>query len=239
MLKECEDECMKKIRSVPTNGTNGTEDLQAIVNRLRFLRHLLQSLIAIWPDKKVSATETEMGEIQKLLNGALDAMPIIKKTIAKGTQPEPNCECFFWDFFGSLVMYLIMLAADAPNPMGFSPMVNQRILPPTFPRYTKIKDRMLSMNFLEELVQRIKIACKVIFCNNYHSALVNDMRAQPYGQSFNRSLFLCFGHRTFSWTLAENQDHVYCHAACFSLYTFRIRAFALAPHRWWTSYANR
>lgn len=51
-------------------------------------------------------------------------------------------------------------------------MVNQRILPPTFPRYTKIKDRMLSMNFLDELVKRIKMACKIIYCNNYHSALV-------------------------------------------------------------------
>lgn len=92
MLKEAEDEFMKKIRAAPTAG-NGTEDLQAIVNRLRFLRHLLQSLIAIWPDKKVSATEAEMGEIQKLLTGALDAIPIIKRTIAKGTQPEPNGKC--------------------------------------------------------------------------------------------------------------------------------------------------
>lgn len=87
MLKEVEDELMKKIRN---QSTNDTEDFQAIVNRLRFLRHLLQALIAIWPDKKVSATEAEMAEIQKLLTSALDAMPIIKKTIAKGTQPEPN-----------------------------------------------------------------------------------------------------------------------------------------------------
>lgn len=87
MLKEVEDELMKKIRNT---STNDTQYLQAIVNRLRFLRHLLQSLIAIWPDKKVSATEAEMGEIQKLLTSALDAMPIIKKTISMGTQPEPN-----------------------------------------------------------------------------------------------------------------------------------------------------
>lgn len=61
---------------------------------------------------------------------------------------------------------------DAPNPMGFSPSVNQRILPPTFPRFTKIKDRQLSVTFLEEMVQRTKQACKIIHCNNYHSALV-------------------------------------------------------------------
>lgn len=56
--------------------------------------------------------------------------------------------------------------------MGFSPMVNQRILPPTFPRYTKIKDRQLSMNFLEELAQRTKQACKIINCTIFHNALV-------------------------------------------------------------------
>lgn len=56
--------------------------------------------------------------------------------------------------------------------MGFSPTVNQRILPPTFPRYTKIKDRNLSMEFLEALVQRSKQACKIIHCTNYHCALV-------------------------------------------------------------------
>lgn len=64
------------------------------------------------------------------------------------------------------------ITGDAPNPMGFSPTVNQRILPPTFPRYTKIKARDSSITFLEELVQRTKQACKIIHCTNYHSALV-------------------------------------------------------------------
>lgn len=64
------------------------------------------------------------------------------------------------------------IAGDEPNPMGFSPTVNQRILPPTFPRYTKIKARDFSISFLEELVQRTKQACKIIHCVNYHSALV-------------------------------------------------------------------
>lgn len=63
---------------------------------------------------------------------------------------------------------------DAPNPMGFSPTVNQRILPPTFPRYTKIKARDVSISFFEELVHRTKQACKIIHCVNYHSALVKS-----------------------------------------------------------------
>lgn len=61
--------------------------------------------------------------------------------------------------------------ADTPNPMGFSAHVNQPLLPPTFPRYTKIKDRVSSIQFLEDLIQRLKLACKVVHCSNYHSAL--------------------------------------------------------------------
>lgn len=55
--------------------------------------------------------------------------------------------------------------------MGFSPMVNQRLLPPTFPRYTKIKDRREALNYLEELSHNLKLACKIVHCNNYQSAL--------------------------------------------------------------------
>ena len=55
--------------------------------------------------------------------------------------------------------------------MGFSPSVNQRLLPPTFPRYTKIKDRMETLSYLEELSQNLKLACKVTHCTNYQSTL--------------------------------------------------------------------
>jgi hypothetical protein len=55
--------------------------------------------------------------------------------------------------------------------MGFSPMVNQRLLPPTFPRYTKIKDRSDTYNYLDELTQNLKHACKITNCTNYQMAL--------------------------------------------------------------------
>lgn len=58
-----------------------------------------------------------------------------------------------------------------PNVMGFSPMVNQRMLPPTFPRYTKIKDREATYSYLEELSHNLKHACKIINCTNYQMAL--------------------------------------------------------------------
>lgn len=62
--------------------------------------------------------------------------------------------------------------------MGFSPLVNQRLLAPTFPRFTKIKDRDDSLAFLEEMVQRIRTTGKVIKCQNFHSALVSVASTQ-------------------------------------------------------------
>lgn len=90
MLKEAEDDLIKKIKS----GQDTSEETPAIVNRLKFLRLMLQSLVAIWPDKNLSPTQIEMVEIQKLLSGAIDVMPAIKKSISLGTQPNGNVKCF-------------------------------------------------------------------------------------------------------------------------------------------------
>lgn len=73
--------------------------------------------------------------------------------------------------------YLFALSGDVPNTFGFSPLVNQRLLPPTFPRYTKIKDRLAAITYLEELTLNLKHASKIIHCTNYHSALVSLINA--------------------------------------------------------------
>lgn len=172
MLKEAEDDLMRKAKLAP----DGTEAIQGVIHRLRLLRLYLQALAALTPSKSVSPNEQEMNEIVRLLNNAIDLTPLIKRTINLGTQPDPSGECcpfiltkFYWiEIFRAIL-------DDAPNPIGFSPTVNQRILPPTFPRYTKIKARDTSIAFFEELVQRTKQACKIIHCVNYHSALVGNV----------------------------------------------------------------
>lgn len=42
------------------------------------------------PSKSISPNEQEMNEIVRLLNNAVDLMPLIKRTINLGTQPDPN-----------------------------------------------------------------------------------------------------------------------------------------------------
>jgi hypothetical protein len=47
--------------------------------------------------------------------------------------------------------------------MGFDPLVNQRLLPPTFPRYTKIMFRAQALEYFEELLKRLKFCVKSQF----------------------------------------------------------------------------
>lgn len=56
--------------------------------------------------------------------------------------------------------------------MGFDPMVNQRLLPPTFPRYTKIKPRIDVLEYLIELINRFKMVIKITNHVGFHAALV-------------------------------------------------------------------
>ncbi|XP_053675023.1 N-alpha-acetyltransferase 35, NatC auxiliary subunit [Anopheles nili] len=163
MLKVAEEDLIKKTKD--SEDEREKEEIQALLARVRFTRLFLMGLVGLYPLKQgpswqhgleVAAQSSvlpknEMIEIVKSLNGALELALSIEKTIDFGTQPEEG--------------------SDAPNPMGFSMMVNQRFLPPTFPRSTKIKDRHLSIQYLVELIQRIKHACKIINCTNFHAAL--------------------------------------------------------------------
>lgn len=57
--------------------------------------------------------------------------------------------------------------------MGFEPLVNQRLLPPTFPRYAKIIKREEMVNYFSKLIDRIKTVCEVVNLTNLHCILVS------------------------------------------------------------------
>jgi len=79
-----------------------------------------------------------------------------------------SCICVF------CYMYMcILVSADHPTILGFDPLVNQRLLPPTFPRYTKIKSRLEALEYFEELLTRLKVVCKITSHTSFHSALVS------------------------------------------------------------------
>lgn len=83
MLKDCENDWAKKAKEAETD-----LEIQAVLSRIKFMRLLLQSLLLLYPTKTFSPNETEMSEIVKLLTGAVDLIPNIKKTVDMGTQPD-------------------------------------------------------------------------------------------------------------------------------------------------------
>ncbi len=55
---------------------------------------------------------------------------------------------------------------------GFDRLANQRLLPPTFPRYTEIRSRPEAAEYFRRLVDRLLAATAVAQVGNFHMALV-------------------------------------------------------------------
>lgn len=66
----------------------------------------------------------------------------------------------------------ILYSADYPTIMGFEPLVNQRLLPPTFPRYTVIQSCDAAMDYMGVLLQRLQISTTVLDANNVQDVYV-------------------------------------------------------------------
>lgn len=92
----------------------------------------------------------EIQEGQKYLSAAKEQFPNIQTTVNLGTKPQKG-----------------------KNLVGFEPFANQRLLPPTFPRYTEIKERSSAFAYLQSLVERlIYVATNVVNrSQSFHSAL--------------------------------------------------------------------
>lgn len=163
MLKEVEEEYNRKVRS--TRARQGEkrdtatelehEQCVALVSRIKFCRMFYSALLA-FSKKEVKQS---LEEAKKLLLFALDLLPPIQKTVELGDPPVTH------DGEKSPAMQ------DYPNIMGFEPLVNQRLLPPTFPRYAKIISRRDAISYLEGLVARLRTVCEVTSLTSFHSIL--------------------------------------------------------------------
>uniref|UniRef100_A0A672IUQ9 N-alpha-acetyltransferase 35, NatC auxiliary subunit n=1 Tax=Salarias fasciatus TaxID=181472 RepID=A0A672IUQ9_SALFA len=164
MLKDVEDELQKKVK-VSSLDNFQSESLHfseierqcifihqqclALFNRIKFTRLLLTALIAF--TKKETSS---VGEAQKLVAQAADLLSAIHSSIQHGIQSQNDTT-----------------KGDHPIMMGFEPLVNQRLLPPTFPRYAKIIKREDMVAYFSKLIERIKTVCDVINTTNLHGIL--------------------------------------------------------------------
>lgn len=88
-LKESETDIQRRLREMEAT-SEAFEDLTAVFNRIKFQRVMLQCLLLLFPSKTLSPNELEMSEIAKLLTTAAELMPAIKRTVSRGTQPDPD-----------------------------------------------------------------------------------------------------------------------------------------------------
>ncbi|KAK5604007.1 N-alpha-acetyltransferase 35 NatC auxiliary subunit [Crenichthys baileyi] len=142
MLKDVEDELQRKVKSTRSRqGEQRNPEVElehqqclALFNRIKFTRLLLTALIAFTKKETSSVTEA-----QKLVAQAADLLPPIHSSILFGIQSQNDTT-----------------KGDHPIMMGFEPLVNQRLLPPTFPRYAKIIKREDMVAYFSKLIERIK-----------------------------------------------------------------------------------
>uniref|UniRef100_A0AAQ6ANI9 N-alpha-acetyltransferase 35, NatC auxiliary subunit n=1 Tax=Amphiprion ocellaris TaxID=80972 RepID=A0AAQ6ANI9_AMPOC len=161
MLKDVEDELQRKVKvfaldhfrthcaMFPHGFFVQHQQCLALFNRIKFTRLLLTALIAF--TKKETSS---VGEAQKLVAQAADLLSAIHSSIQHGIQSQNDTT-----------------KGDHPIMMGFEPLVNQRLLPPTFPRYAKIIKREDMVAYFSKLIERIKTVCDVINTTNLHGIL--------------------------------------------------------------------
>uniref|UniRef100_UPI00398E46BC N-alpha-acetyltransferase 35, NatC auxiliary subunit isoform X1 n=1 Tax=Pristiophorus japonicus TaxID=55135 RepID=UPI00398E46BC len=157
MLKDVEDDLQRRVKS--TRSRQGEErkpevelehqQCTAVFSRIKFTRLLLTALIA-FTKKEMSA----ISEAQKLMTQAADLLPAIQNSTHHGILAQNDTT-----------------KGDHPIRMGFEPLVNQRLLPPTFPRYAKIIKREDMVNYFAKLIERIKMVCEVVNFTNLHNIL--------------------------------------------------------------------
>ena len=72
----------------------------------------------------------------------------------------------------------LLLFLDYPTIMGFEPFVNQRLLPPTFPRYTVIQNCNTALDYVSSLLQRLETSTMILAANNVQEVNVSIVGVQ-------------------------------------------------------------
>ncbi|CAC5376619.1 NAA35 [Mytilus coruscus] len=122
----------------------------ALYSRIKFNRLFLTLLLSLNKEKCEGVPQ-----VKKWVTQMQEVLPVIKKTLSCGIQPETK------EFSKN----------DYPTIMGFEPLVNQRLLPPTFPRYTVIKSREECISYMETLMNQLHILPEITQMVSLHAIL--------------------------------------------------------------------
>lgn len=120
-------------------------ETQALASRIKFTRIFLQILISFAKDQMHSIPDRP-----KLLNICLEILSVVEETITLGIENVDS---------------------DSELKLGLVPSINQRLLPPTFPRYTKIKTRNEAIKYFIKIIEEFKVVSKIQSISPLHQAL--------------------------------------------------------------------
>ncbi|KAH3833681.1 hypothetical protein DPMN_106994 [Dreissena polymorpha] len=151
-MKEVEEDLNRALRhlkgQVQEGNAESTIEYQqcgAVCTRVKFFKGLLSMLVALSKDKCEGVPQAK-----KLISQILEFIEPIRSTISLGIVPEDR----------------EITKNDYPTIMGFDPLINQRLLPPTFPRYTVIHTREDAISYVKKLLHRIDTATAVLNASN-------------------------------------------------------------------------
>lgn len=116
--------------------------------RIKFVRNLFQ-LMQNSDEHQFFFKNSE--DVAKYINNCQEALSKFENTNKLGIQPE----------------YIKNGKTIYPVVMGFEPCINQRLLPPTFPRFIKIQSFESTLKCLNELLTELTRALKVNHINNF------------------------------------------------------------------------
>ncbi|XP_017799138.1 PREDICTED: N-alpha-acetyltransferase 35, NatC auxiliary subunit [Habropoda laboriosa] len=150
MLQEVEEELHRKSRIKLIDVELETEynDGLALYARIRFTKMFYRILSLMGKKEQL---QQNLNDCHRLLSKCSYIIQVMIKTVNCGEKADE--------------------ISNYPTIMGFDPMVNQRLLPPTFPRYTKIKPRIEALKYLDELLNRFRTVTMITNQNGFHAAL--------------------------------------------------------------------
>ncbi|CAL1540610.1 unnamed protein product [Lymnaea stagnalis] len=158
MIKEVEEELGKLSKSTRSKAGEERSESQerqhqlvtAVYVRLRFYKLFYSALLSFAKEKceGLPVAKKHLTQIAELLPSLIDTIPL---GIQEESPPASK--------------------NDYPTIRGFEPLINQRLLPPTFPRYTIIKPRVDSFNYITNLVQKLLFITTVPDLGYFHNIL--------------------------------------------------------------------
>ncbi|XP_028411217.1 N-alpha-acetyltransferase 35, NatC auxiliary subunit-like isoform X2 [Dendronephthya gigantea] len=142
MLKEAEDEVNRKLKVAKSQRASGQstalskemKELEALWFRLKFWKSFHTAVAHL-----EKADVTSLGMARQLFISSLKHLSLAKETVDLGLHSN-----------------------NEGKMLGFEPLVNQRLLPPSFPRHTTICNRSEAFQYLGELIKRLDRASTCI-----------------------------------------------------------------------------